>query len=112
MTEIPPPPPPAPAAAGGGAPGSKNWMGITALILGIVSIVLACCWGSGFLFGVGAIVLGVLGGKAATTGEASNGGQAKGGLITGIIGVVLAVVTWIAVFAFSFVPTDFSSYGG
>jgi hypothetical protein len=109
MSEIPPPPP-APMAAGGTASGPKNWMGLVSLILGIVSLVFACCWGGGFLFGVGAVVLGVLGGNAAKAGEATNAGQAKAGLITGIIGVVLSVLAWIAIFAFSFVPTDFSSY--
>lgn len=98
MTEIPPPPamppamPPVPGVPFGSNPTAKNWMGIVALVLGILSILLACCWGSGILFGAGAIVLGLLGKKAVVAGEANNGGLANVGFILGCIGGALSVI--------------------
>lgn len=94
MTEIPPPPPPA-APAGGSSAAPKNWLGLVALIAGIVGLVLNCCYGSGFLLSVGAIVLGVLGKKAVQAGEANNGSQAQWGFILGIVGIVIAALAWI-----------------
>ncbi len=83
----PPPPMIAPVASGT----AKNWMGITALILGIIGIVASCCLGSGLLFGAGAVVLGVLGKKAVKAGEATNAGMAQTGLILGSIAAVLSI---------------------
>ena len=92
MTTPPPPPPASTPAAG---PAAKNWMGITALILGIVGIVGACCFGAGFLFGAGAIVLGILGKNAVKAGDANNGGMAQVGFILGIAGVALSLLWFI-----------------
>lgn len=103
MTEIPPPPPPPSIPEGGAYPGvpaaggSKNWMGVTALILGIVG--LLCCWCFGFILSIGALVLGLLGKKAAETGEATNGKLANVGFILGIVGVALGIIGTILNFA-------------
>lgn len=103
-TPPPPPPPPGggtpPPPPGGPVPGApspfpKNWMGITALIAGIVGFLLICCGGLGFLPGVGGVVLGILGRKAAQEGEANNGGMATAGLILGGVAVLLNVVWFI-----------------
>lgn len=86
------PPPPPGAVPGAPSPFPKNWMGITALIAGIVAFILICCGGLGFLPGVGAVVLGILGRKAVQEGEANNGGLATAGLILGGIAALLNVL--------------------
>lgn len=101
MTEIPPPPsmppsmPPPMGMPSGPNPAAKNWMGIVALIIGILGVLLACCWGSGILFAAGAIVLGMLGKKAVDAGEANNRGLANVGFILGFVGAGLSVVVII-----------------
>lgn len=112
MTEIPPPPPPPSIPAGGAYPGtpatggSKNWMGITSLILGIVG--LLCCWCFGFVWSIGALVLGLLGKKAAEAGEATNGKLANVGFILGIVGIALGVIGTILNFALGWTDTYYS----
>ncbi len=92
MTAVPPPPPmampPMPGAPGGT---SKNWMGITALILGIVGFLISCCGFFGLLLPAGAIVLGLLSKNAEKAGEATNGKLGNVGFILGIVGVVFAL---------------------
>jgi hypothetical protein len=91
----PPPPapgygaPPVPAGYGYAAP--QNNTGVTALILGIVS--LACC---GLIAGIPAIILGRKGMALADAGQANNRGVAQAGYILGIIGTVLSVLGGIA----------------
>ncbi len=107
MTTPPPPPPPT-APAVGATP--KNWMGITALILGIVGIVASCCLGSGLLFGGGAVVLGVLGKNAVKAGEANNGGMAQAGLILGAIAAALSVIYIVLVVVLNVTNFGYSTY--
>jgi hypothetical protein len=92
------------AGGGYGAPTAQNnTFGLIALILGIVSLPLALCCGLFSLpFGIAAIVLGVLGQKKADQGQASNRGQARAGLITGAVAVVLAVLSFIATLVWDF----------
>ena len=85
MTTPPAPAPKDPAA-------SKNWMGITALIVGIVGIIGSCCGFFGILFPAGAIVLGILSKNAQAAGEATNGKLGNVGFILGIIGVALSLL--------------------
>jgi hypothetical protein len=66
-------------------------MGLAALILGIVAI-LTCWFVLGGLFGLLAIVLGVLGASRARRGRATNRGVAVAGIVTGAIGLVVAIV--------------------
>ncbi|WP_328719127.1 DUF4190 domain-containing protein [Streptomyces sp. NBC_00247] len=109
----PAPPQPYPAYTGydayGGqgvwAPVPSNGMGVTAMVLGIVSICLFFLWGVvSIVLGVLALVFGILGRKRARRGEANNGGQALAGIITGSVGifigaVVIGLIVWsIAVF--------------
>ncbi|MCW2743752.1 MAG: hypothetical protein JWM48_302 [Mycobacterium sp.] len=70
----------------------RNGFGIAALVLGILALIF--CWTivGGILFGILAIIFGILGRGRARRGEASNGGLALAGLITGAVGLVLAVV--------------------
>ncbi|MFH9982241.1 DUF4190 domain-containing protein [Streptomyces sp. NPDC017179] len=89
---------PAYPAAGQGWPGMpmppQNGMGTAAMVLGILSCVMFCVYGIfSVVLGVLAVVFGVKGRRKADRGEANNRGQAQAGLITGIIGIVLGVVT-------------------
>lgn len=106
MTEVPPPPPP-PVGAQPSAPGSKNWMGITALIASIVGIVLGCC-GFGIIGGGAGIVFGHLGKQAAANGEATNGKIANIGFILGIVAAALGLIGIIYGFVNGF-SYDFST---
>lgn len=88
---------PQPQPAAGQAP--QNTLGLISLILGIASIPLACCFGSGLLFGAAAAVLGYMGKQKAAQGLATNAGQANAGFICGIIGAAIALL-WIILVAF------------
>ncbi len=68
----------------------KNVFGLLALILGIVSIPLGCCY-LGILVGGAALVLGILGMKKADQGLANNKGMALAGAICGGVGVLIGV---------------------
>jgi uncharacterized membrane protein len=72
----------------------SNTMGLASMIVGIVSIPLACLCGLGLLGGIVAIVLGFLGKGKADRGEATNRGQALVGIITGAVALGLGVL-WI-----------------
>ncbi len=63
------------------------------LVTGILSIVLSvCCFGIfAFALAIAAITLGIMGSKKADQGQATNKGQARAGLICGVVGVVVAV---------------------
>jgi hypothetical protein len=79
-------------------PQQNNNLGLTAMILGIISIPFAaCCAFVGFFLGVAGLVLGILGMKKAGAGEANNRGQALTGVICGAIGLVLSIGSVIAV---------------
>ena len=80
---------------------TRNGFGITALVLGILSVVLFFIPGLPVLLGILAIVFAVLGRKRVRRGEANNGGMAIAGLVTGIVGLLigLVVVVFIAFFA-------------
>jgi hypothetical protein len=78
------------------------------MILGILSIPLACCGWGGIAFGIAGAVLGYLGRKKAAEGLATNRGQAQAGLICGAIGVVLGIV--VLILSFSFRNFDWTHY--
>ncbi|WP_445528519.1 DUF4190 domain-containing protein [Streptomyces cyslabdanicus] len=83
---------------GNGWPGMpmppENGMGTAAMVLGILSCTLFCFYGVfGVILGVLAVIFGVKGRRKAERGEANNHGHAQAGLITGIIGIVLGLIT-------------------
>ncbi len=65
-------------------PTRDNWMGITSLIAGIIS--LFCT-----LPGVLAIVFGALGMSAVTRGTANNKGLCIAGIVTGVLGILISI---------------------
>jgi hypothetical protein len=93
-----------PAYGGYPAPPTNHGGALASMIVGIVSLVLACLYGVGLL---GAPVAWWLGAKAKREIDASQGrlagrGMAQAGFILGIIGtvlLVLAVIGWILVIA-------------
>lgn len=105
-------PPPAPAYGYPGYPRPERaGMAITALVLGIASLVL--CWSAfgGLVLGLLAVVFGVVGLRRARRGEAGGQGRAVAGLICGVLGFVLGGVflfVWISFFT----STGFSDYFG
>lgn len=78
--------------------GNRNGLGTAALVLGILSLVTWFLFVGGLL-GIVAVVLGVLGRGRAKRGEASNGGMAVAGIVTGGLGVLLTVLVVVGVAA-------------
>lgn len=105
-TAAPYPPPPNPYAApypgpyGGmqmypnaGYPlpaGKQNSLGLLSMILGIMSVPLACCY-LGLPVGIAAVVTGWLGQQKVEQRLADNRGQALAGMICGAIGALLGL---------------------
>ena len=88
----PPPPPPQ-------AVRRRNGAGTAALVVGIVSLVLAVLVIFALLaipLGIIAAILGGIGMSRASKGQADNRGQALTGLITGILSIVVAIVIGIS----------------
>ncbi|MDG4865612.1 DUF4190 domain-containing protein, partial [Streptomyces sp. T-3] len=76
----------------GQGPMPSNGMGTAAMVLGILSIVLFCFWGIlSIILGILALIFGIMGRKKAGRGEATNGGMALAGIITGAIGIVVGI---------------------
>jgi hypothetical protein len=99
--------PPGGYQAGGypAATGRRNGMGTTALVLGVVALVLVLLLlfaPLGALLGLVAVLFGILGLIRVNRGEADNRGQAVTGLVTGgialLVGIFLTISigTWFA----------------
>ncbi len=75
----------------------KNNLALASMILGIVSIVVCCCCCGGVILGSLAVILACL-----SRVEPFFTGQAKAGLVTGIIGIclgLLSTVVWMVYLA-------------
>lgn len=81
----------------------KNGMATAAMVLGIISLALFWTGWLGLIVGIVAIILAIVANNQikADPSMAGSAGQAKGGMIMGIIGVVLSIV--IIVIALLFV---------
>ncbi|WP_018333143.1 DUF4190 domain-containing protein [Actinomycetospora chiangmaiensis] len=92
-------------------PKPRNGMGAAALVFGILGL-LTCWWLPviGFLFGLLAVIFGVIGRGRVRKQQATNGGVALTGLLLGllsvIVNIILMVVVGVGLFAF------FQSGGG
>jgi hypothetical protein len=98
----PPPPPPGgqwPPAGGHAPPGAvyyspqmsqpqSNGLSTASLVLGILSILGFWTFGIGILFGLIAVVLGVLGRNRSRNQDGGTTGRATGGIITGVLGIL------------------------
>ena len=87
-----------PTYPGAGYPQTQgqNTLGLVAMILGIASIPLACCY-LGIPLGIAGLVTGWLGRQKAARGEANNGSQALTGLICGGVGLLFGILQIVAV---------------
>ncbi|GAB2933212.1 hypothetical protein GCM10027047_32050 [Rhodococcus aerolatus] len=78
---------------GGQPPASpRNGLGVAALVLGILAILTSFTVIGGVLLGLLAVVLGFVGRGRAKKGQATNGGVALAGIITGLVGLVLGIL--------------------
>jgi hypothetical protein len=77
---------------------ARNGLGVAALVLGILGLLTSWIFVGGVL-GLIAIVLGVMGRGRAKRGEATNGGMALTGIITGALAVIVAAVVTIGAVA-------------
>jgi hypothetical protein len=84
---------------GGTPPAPKNGLGLAALIVGIIGLLLSI-FVVGGIFGIAAVILGFIGRGNAKRGEATNGGQALGGIITGGLAILISIIVVIAGAAF------------
>lgn len=73
-------------------PPQSNGYAIAAMILGILSIPLGCCYGLGIIFSIIAIVMAFL---AKKNNGGSFGGMALTGLICACIGILFGVLFWV-----------------
>ncbi len=79
------------AGYGGPLARPRNGFGVAALVLGLLALLL--CWTiiGGIVFGILALIFGLLGRKRANRGEATNGGMSVVGAVIGTIGLVIAI---------------------
>lgn len=79
-----------------------NGLAIASLVLGIVGIVLVCCYSIGTLPGILAIIFGAISRKEilSSNGRQRGIGYSTAGLVLGIITVALAIVM-VVIIAFS-----------
>jgi Na+/melibiose symporter-like transporter len=92
---VPPPGGFTPASPLGTSSGSgSNGLAVAALVVGIISLIGIFCFGvGGILFGLVAVVLGVLGMKKANAQPgAPQKGLAIGGIVTGALGLLIGIV--------------------
>ena len=98
MTQMPPPQ--GPVSYGAPSPSQSTGMAVGSLICGIMSIVLSffvCLWFLSVPLGLVAVILAIIARGKIARGEAGGAGLAKGGLITGIIGIILSIVISAAI---------------
>ncbi len=69
----------------------RNGFGVAAVVLGLLALVLFWTIIGGIVFGILALVFGVLGRGRARRGEATNGGLSVAGAVLGGIGLVVAI---------------------
>jgi hypothetical protein len=104
------PPPGRPAATG-----RRNGLGTTALVVGVVALVLVLLLlfsPLGALLGLLAVLFGILGLIRVNRGEADNRGQAVAGLVTGALALLFGILFTISVGTwFSTHVNDFRRFG-
>lgn len=81
-------------------PTTQNAMATAALIMGILAIVSVCCVYGSWIFGSIGITLGLL----SRGGEKNTSANAKAGIITSTVGIILSIVMLIYS-VFSFIQT-------
>jgi Domain of unknown function (DUF4190) len=69
----------------------RNGFGIAALVLGLLALVLSWTIIGGIIFGITALIFGLLGRARVKRGEATNSGLSVAGVILGLIGLLIAI---------------------
>jgi hypothetical protein len=90
-----------------GATGPRNGLGTASLIVAIVSLITVF---GGVVFGIVAIVLGVMGRGRVKRGEATNGGVALAGIILGALSFLVSAAAIVIITVFG--VTMFNEVGG
>jgi hypothetical protein len=72
--------------------GRTNGRAVAALVLGIVSIPTCIIWFVSVILGILAIVIGSMAKNDIARGGYTNAGQAKAGVICGIVGITLSIL--------------------
>jgi len=88
---------PVPPLENGSEPSPPNGFSTAALVLGIIAIVLGCCFYIAIPLGALAIIFSCL----SKAGAKQMNGKARTGLILGIISLVLSIIFLIIIFAFN-----------
>lgn len=73
-------------------PRYRNTVGTLALIVGVLALVISWTVVGGLLLGATALVLGLVGRARVRRREASNGGTALAGIVTGAVSIALATL--------------------
>lgn len=77
-------------------------LAVVSLVMGILSILLCCCYGIGIVFGIAGIICGALAKK-----KGQSGGLSTAGLVCSIVGSVFSVIAIIYyAWAIAFVASD------
>ncbi|MBV9161947.1 MAG: DUF4190 domain-containing protein [Pseudonocardiales bacterium] len=69
----------------------RNGFGIAALVLGLLALVLSWTVIGGIVFGILAVIFGLLGRAQAKRGESTTGGLSIAGVVLGGIGLLIAI---------------------
>ncbi|WP_286151394.1 DUF4190 domain-containing protein, partial [Mycobacterium sp. 96-892] len=90
-------------------PAPKNGFGVGALVVGIIAILLSCTVFGGFIGGLVAVGLGIVGVRRVRRAEADNRGVAISGIVLGSLAILLStlVVVFTLVFMKSAGLSDF-----
>ncbi|MEV8052959.1 MULTISPECIES: DUF4190 domain-containing protein [Streptomyces] len=92
------------APYGAPEPARSNGFAVTALVLGLIACLFFWTVFGGFLFGLLALIFGILGTLRARQGRAPRKGMAIAGLVLGVLGLIGSVV--VLIFAISVVDSD------
>lgn len=99
---------PAEPAAPATLPTGAKIMSIISMACGIAGLVFSFCYGSGIVLSIAALVLSIMANKQAPM--FTNNTMAKVGKITGIIGIVLAVIAFFVCIIIAAIGGAASSY--
>jgi hypothetical protein len=79
------------------APTITNALAIVSLVLGILSLPLTVCYGLGIVFGIAALILGLIARRQISKSEGLQGGKrlALAGLILGNVAIAIFIVSLV-----------------
>lgn len=104
------PPPPMPYGDYPSVPVAvRNGLGVSALVVGIVALMLSFLIVPGIMLGIVAVILGLVGRARVKRGEATNGSVALAGIVLGVIATI-AGLAFIAIWAGLFNKVGASDY--